>query len=162
VTGLAELLQAFYRDKLATLLRHQAAARVVRGYDANNTYQYLINRDDTQLSWVRRALEDLGAAVPDAEPEPQRTAAGRGAEADAAVLREDAQDARDFVARWTPRVEAMENARHRKMLRVILGEMVEQARSFDQAAAGRLDVLGRHNPNNPPPSGEVLGTRWVE
>jgi hypothetical protein len=162
MTGLAELLQDFYREKLATVLRHQAVARVVRGYDANNIYQYAINRGDVQLTWVRRVLEEMGAAVPDAGAEPRREASGRGADADAAVLREDAQDAQAFVARWTPRVDAMDNARHRKMLRVILGEMVEQQRSFDQAAAGRTDVLGRHNPNNPPPAGEVLGARWIE
>jgi hypothetical protein len=162
MTGLAELLQDFYREKLAMVLRHQAGARVVRGYDANNTYQYAINRGDVQLTWVRRALEELGAAVPDAGAEPARTATGRGADADAAVLREDAGDARTFVTRWTPRVDAMENARHRKMLRVVLGETVEQERAFEQLAAGRTDVLGRHNPHNPLPSGEVLGTRWIE
>ncbi len=162
MTGLAELLQDFYREKLAMVLRHQAGARVVRGYDANNTYQYAINRGDVQLTWVRRALEELGAAVPDAGAELSRTAAGRGPDADAAVLHEDASDARAFVTRWTPRVDAMENARHRKMLRVVLGETVEQERSFEQLAAGRTDVLGRHNPHNPLPSGEVLATRWIE
>jgi len=36
------------------------------------------------------------------------------------------------------------------------------AEVLEQLLAGRTDVLGRHNPNSPPPSGEVLATRWVE
>ncbi len=37
----------------------------------------------------------------------------------------------------------MANARHAKMLRVILGETLEQKRFFEQALAGRTDLLGR-------------------
>ena len=37
----------------------------------------------------------------------------------------------------------MPNARHRSMLRVILGETLEHKRFFDQALAGRTDLLGR-------------------
>jgi hypothetical protein len=162
MTGLVQLLQEFYRDKLDTVLRHQAGARLVAGYDANNVYQYAINRGEVQLSWVRGALEDLGGAVPDTPPEPGRGAGNGAAQDDARILGEDAQAAAAFVAKWTPRVEAMENDRHRKMLRVILGEMIEQQRSFDQSLAGRTDVLGRHNPHNDLPMGQVLGTRWVE
>jgi hypothetical protein len=162
MTELPALLQECYRDKLAMVLALQAGARLVRSYDANNAYQYWINRGDVQLSWIRSALEDLGAAVPESGPEPARAAAGQAGEAETAVLREDAAASAAFVARWTPRVEAMANARHRKMLRVILGEIVEQQRALDQALAGRTDVLGRHNPRNPAPSGEVLASRWIE
>ena len=52
VTDLLPLLQEFYREKLAMLLRHQAGARLVGQYDVNNTYQYIINREETQLSWL--------------------------------------------------------------------------------------------------------------
>ena len=41
MTDLLTLLLEFYRDKLAAVLRHQAAARHVSQYDANNTYQYM-------------------------------------------------------------------------------------------------------------------------
>ena len=34
------------------------------------------------------------------------------------------------------------NARHKGMLKVILGEMLEHKRLFDQAAAGRKDLIG--------------------
>ena len=37
VTDLLPLLQDFYRDKLAELLRHEAGARLVGQCDANNT-----------------------------------------------------------------------------------------------------------------------------
>jgi hypothetical protein len=36
VSDLLSLLQEFYRDKLAQLLRHQAGARHVQQYDFNN------------------------------------------------------------------------------------------------------------------------------
>ncbi len=29
-------------------------------YDANNTYQYIINREETQLSWLAQAITELG------------------------------------------------------------------------------------------------------
>ncbi len=45
-----------------------------------------------------------------------------------------------------PRVDEMTNARHAKMLRVILGETLEQKRFFEQALAGRTDLLGRRGP----------------
>ena len=59
------------------------------------------------------------------------------------MIDEDARGAQAFVDRWRPRVEAMTNARHRGMLRVILGETLEQKRFFEQALAGRTDLLGR-------------------
>src|SRR5207245_47500 len=52
VTDLRPLLEEFYRDKLTMMLRHEDAARLAGQYDVNNTYQYVINRDDVQLSWV--------------------------------------------------------------------------------------------------------------
>ncbi len=162
MSALVPLLQEFYREKLETVLRHQADARLVTGYDANNIYQYAINRGEVQLSWVRLALEELGASVPEPPSQPAPLAGGRGGRVEARVLQEDAQAAAAFVARWGPRLDGLENVRHRKMLRVIVGEMVEQQRSFEQALAGRTDVLGRHNPRNDPPSGQVLGARWVE
>jgi hypothetical protein len=59
-------------------------------------------------------------------------------------------------------VEAMSNARHRKMLNVILGEALEQKRFFEQALAGRHDLLGRRTEDVGPLVGKVLPTRWVE
>ncbi len=69
---------------------------------------------------------------------------------------------RAFVERWKPRVEAMTNARHRGMLRVILGETLEQQRFFEQALAGRDDLLGRRTSDVGVRVGEVMQTRWIE
>ena len=52
MTDLVGLLEEFHREKLGQLLRHQAGARLVQQYDANNTYQYIINREAVQLSWI--------------------------------------------------------------------------------------------------------------
>jgi hypothetical protein len=161
VTGLLPLLQEFHRDKLTELLRHQAGARFVAQYDANNTYQYIINREDTQLSWVAAAIVELGGAVDDVA-EPSRGGSERGAAASRAILDEDGRGAQAFVDRWRPRVEAMTNARHRGMLRVILGETLEQKRFFEQALAGRTDLLGRRGPEVGARVGAVLPIRWIE
>jgi hypothetical protein len=161
VTDLLPLLQEFHREKLTMFLRHQSAARAVGGYDANNTYQYIINREDVQLSWLAKAIEELSGAA--GEPaEVVRTANGKGAEAVRAMIEEDAADAQAFVDRWRPRIEGMTNARHRGMLRVILGETLEQQRFFAQALAGRTDLLGKRGSQLEPAHGEVLATRWIE
>ena len=162
MTDLLALLQEFHRDKLAALLRHQAGARLVGAYDFNNTYQYIINREETQLSWVAKAIEELGGAVPSDVSEMARQPAGKRAEAARVVMEEDARDAQAFDDRWRPRVDAMENARHAKMLRVILGEGLEQKRFFEQALAGRTDLLGRREEQLGPAHGQVLGSRWIE
>ena len=65
------LLQEFYREKLAMLLRHEAGAQAIAQYDANNTYQYVINREDTHLSWLSAAITSLGGAPESAAPEPR-------------------------------------------------------------------------------------------
>jgi hypothetical protein len=159
VTDLLALLQEFHRDKLAMTLRHEAGARRVGQYDVNNTYQYIINREDVQLSWLTAAIADLGGRASDNVDAPTIEGSKDGARA---VIEADARDAQAFVDRWRPRVEAMTNARHRGMLRVILGETLEQQRFFEQALAGRTDLLGKRAEQLGPAIGEVLPTRWVE
>ena len=161
MTDLLTLLQDFYREKLAEVLRHTVGARLVGQYDANNTYQYIINREEMQLSWVARAIVDLGGAVPVAGSEPSR---GGGAKRppERAVFEEDVREAQAFLDRWRPRVDAMTNARHRGMLNVILGETMEQKRFFEQALAGRQDLLGRRTSDVGERVGAVLPTRWIE
>ena len=161
MTDLLGLLQDFYRDKLRMYLRHQSAARLVPQYDANNTYQYIINRDDVQLTWVAKAIEELGGTVPDVA-QPVREAKGKAAAAAHAVIEEDGHEAQAFVDLWRPRIELMANARHAKMLRVVLGEVLEQKRFFEQALAGRTDLLGRRGASLGPSHGDVLPTRWIE
>ena len=160
---LLSLLQEFHREKLALLLKHIAGARLVSQYDVNNTYQYIVNREEAQLSWLAKAIAELGGTPATDATDTQRTAQGKSEARLKTVADEDARDAGAFVERWRPRVEAMDDARHRGMLRVILGETLEQKRFFEQAAAGRTDLLGRRATEIIGPAvGEVLPTRWVE
>jgi hypothetical protein len=162
VNDLAGLLQDFHRDKLTDLLRHQAGARHIRQYDLNNTYQYFLNRDEVHLSWVAAAIADLGVLLQPASAEPDIPAPGKDPDAWRHIVEADARGAQLFVDRWQPRVEQMTNARHRGMLRVILGEVLEQKRSFEQALAGELDLLGRRTAEVGARVGGVLSTRWIE
>jgi hypothetical protein len=153
---LGPLLQEFYAERLGLLQRHVASAAVVTDYDVNNAYQYIIAREETHVYWVHRAILDVGATVPS---DPASLLAPTGRPLD--VMAADAAANHAFVQRWTPRLAPITHARHRKMLEVILGEMQEHERLFQQAADGRTDIIGtpvagtvRH--------GVVLGTRWVE
>jgi len=161
VSDLLQLLEEFYHDKLTSMLRHQAAARFVGQYDVNNTYQYIIAREEVQLSWVASAIRDLGGQPPEMA-EPSRGVSGEAAAIARGILEEDARDAQTFVDRWRPRVEGLANARHRNMLGVILGEVLEHRRFFEQALMGRTDLLGRRAAELGPAHGEVLPTRWIE
>src|SRR5687768_8929928 len=140
--------------------RHVAAARVVRNYDFNNTYQYIIAREDMHVSWVADAIADMGGPL-DTVPEPVVTPTGKGDAAQLAVFAQDRDGASQFLAKWRPRVEKMAHARHRTLLNVILGETVEHKRFFEQAIAGRSDLLGRRADGAGTP-GSVLSTRWIE
>lgn len=155
-----DLLREFHRDKSAMRQRHAASARFVADYDFNNTYQYVIAREDVQLNWLRDAIAEAGGTAEDA-PESKLDAHGRRDEAQRSVIGEDRDTAQAFVDRWRPRVETMTNARNRVMLRVILGETLEHKRFFDQALAGRTDLLGRRA-DGAGTKGDVLPTRWVE
>jgi hypothetical protein len=161
-TDLLPVLQDFYRDKLQELLRHIAGARLISQYDANNTYQYVINREETQLSWVGQVIVGLDGAVAADSAEPSRPSSGK--DAAQTILREDLKNAESFYERWRPRVDAMSNAhaRHRNMLNVILGETQEQIRFFKQALAGQTDLLGRRTEGVGALVGEVMPTRWIE
>jgi hypothetical protein len=159
-TELLALLRDFYRNKLAIRQRHVAVARHVAHYDFNNTYQYVIAREDVQLNWLRDAILDLGGALEEVA-EPQIAASGKAAEAQAELIAADRDTAQAFVDTWRPRLEAMPNARHRSLLRVILGETLEHKRFFEQALAGRTDLLGRRA-DGAGTGGGVLPTRWVE
>jgi hypothetical protein len=156
---LLDFLAAFYRDKLTLRNRHVAAARHVIDYNVNNTYQYIINRDDMHVRWLQDAITDL-SGTPEEQPVPEINPPGKGEQAQRSVTAADLDAARKFVDRWTPRVDAMPNARHRSLLKVILGETIEQVRFFEQALAGREDLLGRRA-DGAGTKGVVLPDRWV-
>jgi hypothetical protein len=168
-TELLEFLRQFRKDKLTILKRHVASARHVTDYDFNNTYQYVIAREEMQVSWVTDAVLDLAAATGRTETdallddvvEPQISVQGKGEAAQRSVIAQDRDDAGRFVDQWRPKVQAMTHARHRTMLDVVLGETLEHKRFFDQALAGRTDLLGRRA-DGAGTGGGVLPTRWIE
>jgi hypothetical protein len=160
----AELLRhlvELYGEKAALRGRHEAAARVAGQYDVNNTYQYIVAREDEHLSWLAHAIQGMGGAVPGGASELPDLSGVKGDEALRAVVLDDARSLDAFVAAWRSRVSVIANARHKLMLELMLGEMQEQSRLFRQAAAGRLDLLGRRTGGDRTP-GSVLPTRWVE
>jgi hypothetical protein len=163
---LRQVLTDFASDRVSLLERHEAGARVVSNYDFNNTYQYVIGREETQLTWLQSALEELGAAMPNAAaviavPAVAKGTRGGDLQAFRAILEDDAKQLGEFVKRWRPRVAALTHARHRIMLDVVLGESLEHQRLFEQAAAGFEDVLGRRTADAVR-RGSVLPARWME
>lgn len=159
-TALADLVTEFLRERTALLMRHEDVATFVTDYDINNAYQYIIAREQTHLSWLQHALLDLGAPVP-GDPARETVSAAKGADAWKALAGDDARRNARFVDQWRTRVETVSHARHKGMLNVILGEMLEHKRLFDQAAAGNTGLIGTSLSYNDHP-GAVMGTRWVE
>jgi hypothetical protein len=148
---LLNVLQDFHRETLDLFTARQTIARSVAGYDANNGYQQVLGRQDVHLSWLADAIASLGGTLPDAAP--QGGPARPERESPRALIESDVHSQQAFIDRWTPRVPTVTNARHRKMLELILGEMKEHRRVLEQAADGRSDLLGRH------PDGKVPRAR---
>jgi hypothetical protein len=157
---LQTLLQDLYRDKVALRDRHVEGARHVSSYEFNNTYQYVINREDLHITWVGSALADAGVPVP-AAPTALAVPAGRGDARQQAIAADDAARHASVIAAWTTRAETVTQARHRKMLDLMLGEMREQQRFFEQMSTGRDDLLGRRH-RNTGTGGGVMPVRWLE
>jgi len=162
---LLKFLTEITADRLAILQRHEASARVVSNYDFNNTYQYVISREETHVQWLQSALAEFGVGLPQPTttyPAPEVPKAKKAEPGMfKGILADDAKGLTSFVERWRPRVEAVTHARHRTMLGVILGESLEHAQLFEQAAGGFEDVLGRRT-TNAARVGAVLPTRWLE
>ncbi len=163
---LQRFLTELAADRLSLLQRHEAGARAVSHYDFNNTYQYVISREETHLTWFQDALAEFGTPL----PQPSKTLAvpaapKPGKHVDAASFREILQDdvihLGGFVDLWRPRIDSVTHARHRTMLNVVIGESLEHKRLFEQAAAGFEDLLGRRT-GGVPRQGAVLSTRWME
>ena len=154
---LLELLQQLYRETAELVMARQAAARGVTDYNANNAYQQVLGRQDVHLRWLADAIEGLGGApaaplelVNDDSQESRRDSKG--------LVQSDLQAQRALIERWAPKVATVTNARHRKMLDLILGEMGEHLRVFQHAADGRDDLLGRHS-DGKVLRGEVMAAR---
>ncbi len=137
------LLQQVHRETAELVRARQVAARGITDYNINNAYQQVLGRQDVHLRWLEDAIEALGGEPPlqvelaNGDPsEPRRNLS--------ALIESDQKAQRSFIDRWTPRLAAVTNARHRKMLELLLGEMAEHLRVFDHALDGRDDLLGRH------------------
>ena len=154
------LLQDLYRERLALFDRHVKGAQAIGDYEFNNTYQYVIGREEHHLQWVRKAIEDLGGTV-DSAITTLAVPSGKGKTREDAVLQDDARQQQACIDRWTPRVEALTHARHRTMLTLMLGEMREHERFFQYALQGRDDLLGRRMEGASTGDG-VMPVRWVE
>ncbi|MEZ5318502.1 MAG: hypothetical protein R2752_13965 [Vicinamibacterales bacterium] len=160
-SDLLSTLREFHRERLTLRQRHVAVARQVGRYEFNNTYQYIVNREDTHLQWLEAAILELGG-TPDQVAEPALPAVS-GKDGYVALIQQDARDAGEFVDRWRPRLPSIGNARHRNMMGVILGETLEQKRFFSQMVAGREDVLGRraNGPGRSGTDGSVMADRFI-
>ena len=155
---LAELIRDFYLERVNHLMRHEDVAQLVTDYDINNGYQYIIAREQTHLSWLQHALLDLGAKLVD-DPARGPVLSAKG-DAWKSMAADDARANIQFVDKWRPKVEAISNARQKGMLKVILGENLEHARLFEQAAAGRKDLIGTSLAINEH-TGVVMPVRFV-
>jgi hypothetical protein len=153
------VLGEFHGEKLTLRQRHAAVARHVSNYSFNNTYQYVIAREDVHLAWLEGAIAEAGRS-PAQIGEPVLPSPGRKPDSFLPLVREDARAADEFVAHWRSRVGDVSDARTRSMLQVILGETLEHKRFFDQMLAGRDDLLGRRMDGAGTGNG-VLGVRWL-
>lgn len=155
---LAELIRDVLIERTGLLMRHEEVAQQIPDYDINNAYQYIIAREQTHLSWLQHALLDLGAPLP-ADPAHQPVAVGKG-DAWKTLAADDARTNAHFVEKWRARVAEVSHARHKGMLEVVLGEMLEHKRLFDQAAAGNRNLIGTSLAINDH-SGVVMPARWT-
>jgi hypothetical protein len=155
---LAELIRDVYLERVSLLMRHEDVAQVITDYDINNAYQYIIAREQTHLSWLQHALLDLGASLV-GDPSRGSTLTAKG-DAWKSFASEDASANARFVEKWRDRIETISNARHKGMLKIILGETLEHKRLFDQAASGNRDLIGKSLDINDH-TGDVMANRWT-
>ena len=138
---LLTFLKEFYRDTLELFEERQTNAQSVAAYDANNGYQQVLGRQEVHLQWLADAIAALGGTVSESSEHGGKLPAPNAR----ALIERDAASQKALIQRWSPLVAGVTNARHRKMLELILGEMKEHLRVLQQAAEGRADLLGRHS-----------------
>ncbi len=139
---LLKFLNDFHRETLELFKARQTNAQSVAAYDANNGYQQVLGRQEVHLQWLSDAIAALGATVADSLDHLSGKASRETAKS---IIDADAANQRSFIERWTPQVATVTNARHRKLLELILGEMKEHLRVLQQASESRDDLLGRHS-----------------
>jgi hypothetical protein len=102
----------------------------------------VLGRQEIHLQWLKDAIAALGGTAADTRDEVSGKAARETARS---IIDADAASQGEFLDRWAPRISAVTNARHRKLLELILGEMKEHLRVLQQASESRPDLLGRHS-----------------
>lgn len=152
------MIRDFYLERVTLVMRHEDVAQVITDYDINNAYQYIIAREQTHLSWLQHALLDLGAPLAN-DPARGATLTAKG-DAWKQFAGEDARANAAFVEKWRGKVDGVTHARHKGMLKIVLGETLEHKRLFDQAAEGRRDLIGKSLEINDH-SGAVMPVRFV-
>ena len=145
----------FYRDTLVLFKARQSNAQSVAAYDANNAYQQVLGRQEVHLQWIADAIAALGGTAADSLDQVSGVASRETAKS---IIDADAAAQKAFIERWSPRVTTVTNARHRKMLGLVLGEMKEHLTLLQHAAASRADLLGRHS-DGKVLRGSVMATR---
>ena len=151
------ILQEFYRETLGLVQARQVNARSITDYNANNAYQQVLGRQDVHLRWLSDAIDALGGAASSPGQSQEKAVTSARADVSALVLA-DERHQNEFLERWAARVPAVTNARHRKMLELILGEMKEHLRVLQQSREGRTDMLG-HQAKGKVERGEVMAAR---
>jgi len=139
---LLTFLQEFFRETLDLFKARQVLSRSVAAYDANNGYQQVLGRQEVHLRWLADAIDALGGTPADLPGDGGPSSARR--ESAKSLIESDARSQQGFIDRWTPRLGQVTNARNRKMLDLIVGEMKEHLRMLQQASESRTDLLGRH------------------
>jgi bacterioferritin (cytochrome b1) len=139
---LLAFLNDFHRETLELFKARLSNAQSVAAYDANNGFQQVLGRQEVHLQWLRDGIAALGATVADSLDQVSGKASPETAKS---IIDADAASQKAFIDRWAPHVAKVTNARHRKMLELILGEMKEHLRVLQQAADDRADLLGRHS-----------------
>ncbi len=128
----------------------------------------MIAREEMHVSWVRDAILDAsgqtneaaGGVAEDAT-EPVIQVSGKGVEAQARPHGSGPRWGSGVRRQVAAAGRVAHHARHRTMLNVILGETLEHKRFFEQAVAGRTDLLGRRL-KAPEPAEECCPSRWIE
>jgi hypothetical protein len=154
---LLSLFEQFYRETLELVQTRQVNARSVTDYSANNAFQQVLGRQDVHLQWLADAIAELGGQ-PSSPGQSQEDAVTARPTSQKSLVESDARSQKSFIDRWDLRVDGVTNARHRKLLQLILGEMKEHLRALLQALEGRTDLLGRHT-DGKILRGEVMATR---
>ena len=154
---LLDFLQEFYRETLELVQARQVNARSITDYNANNGYQQVLGRQDVHLRWLSDAIDAVGGA-PSSPGLAQEDAVTAAPSDVSALILADERNQRAFLERWIPRIPNVSNARHRKLLELILGEMNEHLRVLEQSREGRIDMLG-HQAKGKVERGEVMASR---